>query len=411
MKGGDHDGQAFKVLPWERRFIVNAFAQIGDSALSVARGNGKSQVVAGLACSVIDPAGPLHGNRRHVDVFASSLEQGRIIYEDVIASLGELYDLDRRKDWRKQDTVSHCILEYRPTGARVRVLGSNPKRAHGLRSWLALLDEPAMWDASKMDAMIAAIRTGLGKSPGSRLIALGTRPASGAHFFSRMLDGGAGYSQVHAVAKDTPPAELLKVATIRKANPSWAHLPSLRARIKQEAKEAKADADALASFRSLRLNQGVSETIEALLLGADTWLRIEAKKPVERSGRYALGLDLGSTAAMSAAAGYWPSTGAAEVFAVFPHNPGLAERGLADGCGGLYQKCLDRKELLLAGQYVSDIQELLREVLRRWGPPSIIACDRYKEGDLREALEAVQFPMLPLTLRGHGFPCMVLPAT
>ena len=50
---------------------------------------------------------------------------------------------------------------------------------------------------------------------------------------------------------DTPAAHLFREATIRKANPSWAHLPSLRARIKQEAREARIDPDALASFKAL----------------------------------------------------------------------------------------------------------------------------------------------------------------
>jgi predicted AAA+ superfamily ATPase len=61
LRGGDHDGEAFKVLPRERRFINGALKQSGDSALTVARGDGKSALVAALACAVVDPDGPLHG--------------------------------------------------------------------------------------------------------------------------------------------------------------------------------------------------------------------------------------------------------------------------------------------------------------------------------------------------------------
>ena len=44
-------GEPFKVLPWERRFIAGAFADgVGTAALSVARGNGKTALVAGIAC-------------------------------------------------------------------------------------------------------------------------------------------------------------------------------------------------------------------------------------------------------------------------------------------------------------------------------------------------------------------------
>ena len=397
LVGGDHDGKLFKVLPWERRFILGAFAQPDDAALTVPRGNGKSAVVAGLACAVVDPAGPLHGRRRHVDVFAFSFAQGRTIFEDVLASLGELYDLGDRKLWRKEDTSQTAVLEYRPTGARVKCVGSDPRKAHGLRTWLALLDEPAQWDAAKRDRMLAAIRTGLGKSPGSRLIALGTRPAESEHFFAKLLKT-AGYVQVHAAASDVDP---YKVATWRAANPSWAHLPSLRDKIRKEAKAG--DLDSLASLKGLRLNLGVSEIHESLLLDAEVWARIEAAKPLERAGPYALGLDLGQNAAMSAAAGYWPQTGAMASLACFPEVPGLAQRGLADGVGNLYVKCEQRGELMIAGQFVSDVGALLRAALEQWGWPSVIVCDRWREGDLRKALAAVKFPMTALAFRGQGF--------
>ena len=49
LRGGDHDGQPFKVLSWERKFITGAFKTPGDSALTVARGDGKSALVAALA--------------------------------------------------------------------------------------------------------------------------------------------------------------------------------------------------------------------------------------------------------------------------------------------------------------------------------------------------------------------------
>ena len=45
LAGGDHDGEPFVVLPWECRFVCGAFRGPGDSALSVARGNGKSALV------------------------------------------------------------------------------------------------------------------------------------------------------------------------------------------------------------------------------------------------------------------------------------------------------------------------------------------------------------------------------
>ena len=42
LVGGDGDGEPFRLLPWERRFIRGTLSQSGDAALTVARGNGKS---------------------------------------------------------------------------------------------------------------------------------------------------------------------------------------------------------------------------------------------------------------------------------------------------------------------------------------------------------------------------------
>ena len=93
LAGGDRDGEQFTVLPWERRFLRGAFGRAKDSGLSVARGNGKSALVAAVAAAVVDPLGPLHGRRREVVVVASSFDQGRVVFEDVLAFLAERYDL------------------------------------------------------------------------------------------------------------------------------------------------------------------------------------------------------------------------------------------------------------------------------------------------------------------------------
>ena len=401
LVGGDHDGQPFTVLSWEDRFLRGAFRQPGDSALSVARGNGKSALVAGTACAVVDPSGPLHGPRREAVCVASSFAQARIIFEDALAALEAKYPKLRepKGEWRIQDSANTATITHRASGARLRCIGSDPKRAHGLRPVLVLADEPAQWPEHTGERMVAALRTGLGKVPGSRLIALGTRPADSAHWFEKMLSGGAAYAQVHAADLDAPP---FQVRSLRKANPSWGHLPSLRLRVLEERKEAKRDPAMLASWRALRLNQGVADVVERVLLDPDTWERIEVEY-APRTGHYVLGLDLGASAAMSAAAAYWPETGGLDAFAVFPELPDLRARGLRDGVGRLYADCARRGELLQLGQRVSDVAGLLRECLERWGHPSAIVADRWREAELREKLEAVQFPVTALSVRGMGY--------
>ncbi len=398
LSGGDHDGEALDVLSWERRFCRGAFRQDGDAALSVARGNGKSALVAGIASAVVDPSGPLHGRRAEVVVVAASFEQARVIFEDVREFMAHRYDLDDRKTWRKQDSANRAHLEHRPSGARVRCIGSDPGNAHGLRPALVLADEPAQWPTATADRMVTALRTGLGKVTGSRLIALGTRPADEMHWFAKLLVT-APYAQCHAARASDPPFQR---RTWKRANPSLDHLPSLEAQLRTEVKDARRDPDALAGFRALRLNLGTADTAGSYLLDAERWTEALDLADLDRAGPYVLGIDLGTNEAMSAAAAYWRG-GMLDAFAVFPETPPLGERGLADGVGRLYVRMAERGELIQAGARVSDLRALLAEVLARWRAPAAIFVDRWRVAELRQALDAVRFPVCPVVTRGQGY--------
>ena len=137
--------------------------------------------------------------------------------------------------------------------------------------------------------------------------------------------------------------------------------------VRQEAADAKRDPSLLAGFKALRLNLGLDDTLQSTLLDAGTWERVEGE--AERRGPFVLGVDLGGSASMSAAAAYWPTTGAFDAFGCFPRDPDLRERGLRDGCGRLYMEMLRRDELILAGGRVADVAGLLGEVVKRWGAP------------------------------------------
>ena len=261
-----------------------------------------------------------------------------------------------------------------------------------------LADEPAQWESTKSERMVSALRTGAGKIPGSRFIAIGTRPEGAQHWFQVALSGGFGYSQSHHADPDDDP---FKRRTWAKANPSLRYFPALLKRMIAEAKEARTDPSKLPSFKALRLNMGGSDVLQSYLLEAADWQRIEGD--VARTGPFILGIDLGTSAAMSAASGFWPATGRLEAIACFPQEPSLGARGLADGVGRLYQDMKDRADLIIRGKRVSDIRGLLAEVRSRWGHPLAIACDRWREAELRDCLEAENFPAARLEIRGMGF--------
>ena len=392
---GRRAGEPFTVLPWQRRFVRGAFRPgVQLAALSVARGNGKTALLSGIAAATLD--GPLAVPRGETVIVASSFEQARIAFEHVLAFMGE--KLRDKRRWKVWDTAQQARIEDRQTGARVRCIGSDPRRAHGLAPVLCLFDEPAQHPPTTGERMVAALRTAAGKQPHSRFVALGTRPADPEHWFSKMLAGGADYGQTHAARPDDPK---FHKRTWAKANPSLGHMPDLLAAIRTEAGQARQDPALLASFEALRLNLGTEDAAVAVLLDSGLWRAIEGD--AERVGRGVWGVDLGATAAQSAVVCYWPSTGALASLAAFPAEPTLAERGLRDGVGSLYLECARRGELLTLGRHTVDVTALLQAALDRFGRPSRIVADRWREGDLREALDAAGVPMAALEFRGMGF--------
>ena len=277
------------MLPWQRRFLRGAFApDATTAALTVARGNGKSTLVAGIAAATLGRAAGGAAGRsddRGVEFFM----QATICFEHVVEFMGD--KLKDRTRWRVWQSGQLAKIQCKLTGASVRCLGSDPKRAHGLAPSLVLADEPAQWPTSTGDRMLAALRTAAGKQPDSRFIALGTRPAAHDHWFSRMLAGGADYAQAHAAGDDDPPFQR---RTWAKANPSLDHMPDLERTIRKEAVEARSDEMAFPQFRALRLNGGTSDSVEALLLEVGTWLSLEGD--ADRRGPCLWGLDLGTSA-------------------------------------------------------------------------------------------------------------------
>ncbi len=391
-------GQPFVVAPWQRRFLRGAFRTgVSSAGLSVARGNGKSTLTAAIATAAI--AGPLAQPRADVVCVASSFTQARIIFEHVLSFLRPWLDTEPTR-WRIQDSANRASIEDRTTGARVRCLGSDPRRAHGLAPVLVLADEPAQWPPSTSARMHAAMVTALGKIQHSRLIAFGTRPADTSHWFATLLGGGPGiYSQCHAAESDDPP---FVTRTWRKANPSLATMPDLAAAIRVEADRAKTDASLLPAFQALRLNLGTSDTERAALLAAGTWEQLEADD-APRHGPCIWGIDAGTTAAMTAACAFWPESGRLDTVAAFPSAPTLAARGLKDGVADLYQQMARRGELVTLGGRVVPLSDFVRVVRDRFGVPAAVVADRWREGELRDALDAAGLPRCAFLLRGQGY--------
>ena len=396
---GDLIGSPFRCLPYQRRFLRGAFQSgVLRAGCSLARGGGKTGLASALALDSIRPAGVLHREGGETIVIASAFPQAKICFDAVRTSL-ELMGEDG--EYRIRDQQNLADIQHKETKARLRVAGADNRRAHGWRVNLVIGDEPAQW-GPRGELLAAAIRTALGKRKGARAIFIGTRPASDSHFFARLLaeDDPSVYAQVHAASADDPP---FSVKTWRKANPALGYgLPDMET-LRAEARLAKRDPAELATWRSLRLNQGTSEVESRMLIDALVWRGIETDILPAREGPFALGIDLGGTAAFSAAAAYWPRTGRLEGFVSCGTDPELSQRALADGVSGVYEAMRDAGELVQLGGRVVPVGPFLAEAVRRYGRPQAIAADRWRAGELEDGVREAGLSLPEPTWRGQGW--------
>ena len=396
---GPNAGEPLVLLDWEQDFIRRALAPgVRQAALSVARGNGKTTIVAAIAAAAI--AGPLRQPRSEVPLVAASYQQARIAFEHCFAFIKDEFFWPRA-DWRIRNSIHAAGIDHVPSGAKIRLLSSDPKRAHGIAPYLVIADEPSQWDTGQGSRMYAALLTSLGKIPGSRLIALGTRPSRTDHWFQRLLDSDE-RSIVTACYAGEPECDVHDPRQWRMANPSMDAMPELREAIRAESEAARKNPALLAAFRALRLNLGTpdSESRE-MLLDVEQW-RATCAVPAPRRGAYVLGLDVGGALALSAAVAVWPASGRLEAMAQCGRVPDLDRRGAIDGVGSLYEQAHAAGELRLNDGRVAGIAELLERARDEWGVPEVLVCDRWRIAELRDVLDrlALRPAVMP---RGQGY--------
>ena len=390
---GPRAGDPFVVLPWEKRF-VRGFLGAQVSALSVARGNGKTTLLAGIAATAL--SGPLARDRGEILLVAGAFSQAKISFDHVLSFL----DPDSGR-YRIQDSANNADILDKETGCRLRCAGATPRLLMGRANHLILIDEPSSILHTQAEKIVSALLTGLGKHKGARAVFLGTRPGLQDHFFQKLLDGNADFSAQYSTPKRIWENKPFTMDAIRRANPSLAHMPDLLKAIKKDAERAKKDASMLPAYLALRLNAGVSDVVESILLEAGTWERIEGT--ADAKGPCIWGIDLSTCAAQSAIASFWPQTGRLEAVSAFPATPTLKTRGTHDGAGTLYENCFRRGELIIAGNHTVDVPELLRVAFARFGKPAQLVADRWRIADLREACGKAQIPLTRIIERGMGY--------
>jgi phage terminase large subunit-like protein len=307
-------GKRLRLASYQKDFVRGAFAKgIEAGCLSVGRGAAKTALSAGIAL------GHLMGEiapqpKREIIFAARNRDQAKTAFGFLLGFIEGLPE-----DAQEQFTIrrgSKLEVETAENGGGLaRVIAADGKSILGGAPTLAILDERAAWEREKGDALENAILSGLGKRDGRALI-ISTSAPDDANTFSRWLDEPppGTFVQEHRPDPGLPPDDL---ASLLVANPGAAEGigPSAEWLTAQARRAIARGGSALSSFRNLNRNERVASDNRSVLLTVDEWLACEVAPDdlPPRDGPVVLGVDLGGSRSMSAAALYWPDTGRLEL--------------------------------------------------------------------------------------------------
>lgn len=399
-------GRPLKLASYQKQFIRGTFAKgVSIGLLSIGRGNAKTALAAGIALGHL--VGEIEPQPKREIIFAArNRDQARTAFGFLVAFIEGLPD-----DEQEQFTIrrgSRLEVETDANGGGLaRVIPADGRSILGGAPTLAILDERAAWEREKGDTLENAILSGLGKRDGRALI-ISTSAADDANTFSRWLDEPPPgcYIQEHRPEPGLPPDDLESLLIANPgaregigATPQWLQAQARRAMAR--------GGSALSSFRNLNRNERVASDDRSVLITIDEWLAAEVSPDAlpARSGPVVLGVDLGGSRSMSAAALYWPETGRLECLGAFPSTPGLADRGAADGVGERYVQMSDRGELTVMGETTVPVARFLADVVAMLDgqAPAAIVGDRFRHAEFVEALRGAGLDRVPCVWRGMGW--------
>ena len=285
-------GKKMRLLPHQREFVELVYS--GDVRLavsSVARGNGKTGLIAGLVCCHL--FGPEAEPRGEIYSAACNTKQAALVFAEVEAIIAAVPEFEQ---FRIKATSFWKRMEVKAgpgKGAVYAVLSGEKEAAHGLAPSLWIFDELGI---APNRQLLDALQTASGKRDRSLGMAISTQAADDRHPFSQLIDDAAKNEdptivvQLIAAGVDEDPFD---EAVIRRCNPALGHFLNER-EVLAEAAQAKRAPAFEPKFRNLRLNQRVDTRAEKRLLTPAQWaLGNAAVDEVALGGKECIGgLDL-----------------------------------------------------------------------------------------------------------------------
>ena len=400
VPAGPSRGEPLQLLPFQMDFLRDHLEddptggpRYRTTVLSTPRKNGKSATVAALILGYMCPDSPLFIPGFRGGVTAPSVVHAQIVGNQVI-------DILEASGVNPGITFVRSPLPgvmHGPRGGKLQFLSGNRTAGHGLDIDLGIVDETGLLPNSNeslqnvFDAVAA--RDG-------RVILTGTQGDNPA--YREIIERPDARTAVHLYAADLSD-DVSDPEVWEKANPGLGTIKS-RA-FMRDAFEKGEKSGSLTEFRVWQTNQPLSPSRQ-LLIEYGTLQRAYdvAAKPLPGEPCF-LGLDLGGSAAMTAAVIVYKESGVIRTLAAFPGEGelDLVQRGKRDGVGNLYVTLAETGELFETSGAVTDVAEFLARLRDEIGdhPVLSISGDRYRDAEFKTAMARAKIDW-PLITRGTG---------
>ncbi len=349
-----------------------------ESALSVARKNGKSAICAVLSLGFL--AGPLRREGWRGAIASVSKEKAAELRGQVaeIAAASGLPGLRIRR------SPYPGAIESR-TG-RLETLSADRTAGHASGFDLVIVDETGLMPERARE-LLAGLRSSV-SARGGRVLHISVRGDS--PLFGEILANASTVSRIHAAPDDCLIDDREAWAA---ANPGLGTIKRL-SYMEDECERIRGAPGDEPSFRAFDLNQALNPARE-MILSPDDLRGCFMDDPPEREGAAYLGFDFGEATSSTAAAAIWPATGRLETWQAFGDMPALAERARRDNAP--YVEMQRRGELrtypgriVRPDTFLADVQADLAGV-----HVARAAADGYKDSEVKDFLDraAVRWPI------------------
>ena len=349
-----------------------------ESALSVARKNGKSAICAVLALGFL--CGPLRQDGWRGAIASVSKEKAAELRAQVaaIAEASGLPVTVRRAPYPGAVLSSTGTLE---------TLSADRTAGHASGFDLVLIDETGLMPERSRE-LLAGLRSSVSAKAG-RVLHISVKGDS--PLFREILANPATVAHVYAAPEGCTIDDRQAWAAANPALGSIKQLSYMEAECRRIEEGAAGDEP---SFRGFDLNQALDPTRE-MICSPDDLRRCFMAVPPGREGPCYLGFDFGEATSSTAAAAIWPATGRLETWQAFGDVPSIRDRQRRDDAP--YEAMLARGELrtypgrvVRPDAFLEDIQADLAGVR-----VEAAAADSYKDSEVKDFLDraAVRWPI------------------